>query len=62
MSNQNINIPQEETGTKLVPIEIDGDVYDIHPKVLELIESISDQVKEVLEYKFPESFDVIQKN
>jgi len=45
-----------------VAIEIDGDVYDVHPKVLELIENLSFQVKEVMEYRFPETFNDYEKN
>jgi hypothetical protein len=65
MASQNINIAKEKIGNNSfseVAIEIDGDIYDVHPKVLELIEDLSSQVKEVMEYKFPESFDDNQKN
>jgi|TARA_R110000765_G_scaffold309488_1_gene403013 hypothetical protein len=65
MASQNINIAKEKIGNSSfseVAIEIDGDIYDVHPKVLELIEDLSSQVKEVMEYKFPESFDDNQKN
>lgn len=64
MSSQNINIAKEKTGINpsQVAIEIDGDVYDVHPKVLELIENLSFQVKEVMEYRFPETFNDYEKN
>ena len=62
MSNQIINTVPEETGINPVAIEIDGDVYDVHPKVLELIQSLSSQVKEVIECKFPETFNDKEKN
>ena len=62
MSNQNINTIKEKTGISPVAIEIDGDVYDVHPKVLELIENLSVQVKEAMAYKFPDTFNDYEKN
>tara|TARA_R100000329_G_C7595413_1_gene211152 strand:- start:522 stop:731 length:210 start_codon:yes stop_codon:yes gene_type:complete len=62
MSSQSISTDTEKTGIEQVPIEIDGDVYDVHPKVLELIESLSFQVKEVMEFKFPNIFNDKEKN
>ena len=62
MSSQSISTDTEKTGIEQVAIEIDGDVYDVHPKVLELIESLSFQVKEVMEFKFPNIFNDKEKN
>tara|TARA_X000001382_G_scaffold122517_1_gene105549 strand:+ start:919 stop:1107 length:189 start_codon:yes stop_codon:yes gene_type:complete len=62
MSNQSINTEIEKTGINPVGIEIDGDVYDVHPKVLELIENLAEQVKEVMEFKFPKTFNDNEKN
>ena len=44
-----------------VPIEIDGSVYKIHPVVSQLINSLTEQVKELVEINFPD-FDESQKN
>ena len=62
MSSQNINIQKEKTGISPVAIEIDGDVYDVHPTVFKLIEDLSCQVKEIMEYRFPETFNDNEKN
>tara|TARA_Y100000593_G_scaffold95043_1_gene198750 strand:+ start:729 stop:917 length:189 start_codon:yes stop_codon:yes gene_type:complete len=62
MSSQRISTVIEKTGIEPVPIEIDGDVYDVHPKVLELIESLSLQVKEIMELKFPDLINDKEKN
>tara|TARA_R110002020_G_scaffold181370_3_gene376245 strand:- start:2328 stop:2516 length:189 start_codon:yes stop_codon:yes gene_type:complete len=62
MPNQNINTVQEKTGINPVAIEIDGDVYDVHPKVLELIQSLSLQVKEVMSNTFQETWNDKEKN
>jgi len=62
MSSQRISTVIEKTGIEPVPIEIDGDVYDVHPKVLELIESLSLQVKEIMELKFPDLINDNEKN
>ena len=44
-----------------VPIEIDGIIYKIPPVVSQLINSLTEQVQELVEINFPD-FDSSQKN
>ncbi len=61
MENKDTSSSVELHEFPFVPIEIDGSVYKIHPVVSQLINSLTEQVRELVEINFPD-FDESQKN
>lgn len=62
MENREIATIVDNNTIEPINIEIDGNIYEIPPPVFDLIASLTEQVKELVEINFPASFDASQKN